>query len=127
MKGPPLQQVHKYCFISYAQESLQCPIHQRKIIHDCLNKIKGKKKKKRPFYIMGHEKIPPRDAHHISWPENFLERANHPAFDVIFLFNDKSYFSINEVKNIYTQSGLTQHQTILIIVQEMPIESSISA
>ena len=76
---------------------------------------------------MGHEKIPPRDAHHISWPENFLERTNHPAFDVIFLINDTSYFSMDEVKNIYKHSGLNLHQTILIIVQEMPKESSISA
>ena len=127
MQHQDLQQINKYCFISYVKDSVHCPIKQREIIQDCLNRVSHKKKKKRPFYIMGHEKIPPRDARHISWPENFLESTNHPSLDVVFLFNETSFFTMNEAKEIYKDSGLNVNQTILIIVQELPSNRAISA
>ena len=80
-----------------------------------------------PFYVKGYEKIPPRDAQHISWPENFLEYSNDPAIDIVFLFNDKTTFSNDEIKEIYRQSGLSKNQIILVIVQENQSSALLSA
>ena len=122
-----IQQINKYCFISYVEEPMSSPDGQRKVINDCLAMSKVKKKNKKPFYIKGYEKIPPRNAHHISWPENFLEISTHPSLDIIFLFNDQTYFSVEEARQIYRQSNLSVHKTVLIIVQESPSTASLSA